>query len=116
MLEFFSLPSRSEKPRDVGVSHVMDKGLGIRQAEDLLLSCSDYIDIVKLGWGTGYVTQNVVDKINLYKSAGIPVCFGGTLLEVAILQGRFEAFSKDDQRGIEKEIPSGQRVIRGQDL
>ena len=94
MLDFFSLPSRSEKPRDVGVSHVMDKGLGLRQAEDLLAACSDYIDIVKLGWGTGYVTQNVIDKINLYKSAGLPVCFGGTLLEVAILQGRFEAFQR----------------------
>lgn len=94
MLEFFSLPSRSEKPRDVGVTHVMDKGLGLRQVEDLLATSSDYIDIVKLGWGTGYVTQNVVDKIGLYKAAGIPVCFGGTLLEVAILQGRFDAFQR----------------------
>ena len=68
-----SFPSlRSEKPRDVGVSHVMDKGLGLRQAEDLLAACSDYIDIVKLGWGTGYVTQNVIDKINFYSERGHP--------------------------------------------
>lgn len=92
MLDFFSLPTRSDKPRDVGVTHVMDKGMGIRQVEDLLETCSDYIDIVKLGWGTGYVTQNVLDKIKLYREAGIPVCFGGTLLEVAILQKRFDAF------------------------
>ena len=92
MLDFFSLPTRSEKPRDVGVTHVMDKGMGIRQVEDLLETCSDYIDIVKLGWGTGYVTQNVLDKIKVYREAGIPVCFGGTLLEVAILQKRFDAF------------------------
>lgn len=92
MLDFFSLPTRSEKPRDVGVTHVMDKGMGLRQLEDLLETCSDYIDIVKLGWGTGYVTQNVLDKIKLYQEAGIPVCFGGTLLEVAILQKRFDAF------------------------
>lgn len=92
MLDFFSLPTRSEKPRDVGVTHVMDKGMGLRQVEDLLDTCSDYIDIVKLGWGTGYVTQNVLDKIKVYREAGIPVCFGGTLLEVAILQKRFDAF------------------------
>ncbi len=92
MLDFFSLPTRSSKPRDVGVTHVIDKGLGLRQVEDLLDTSSDYIDIVKLGWGTGYVTQNVVDKIKLYRDAGLPVCFGGTLLEVAILQKRFDAF------------------------
>lgn len=92
MLDFFSLPTRSAKPRDVGVTHVMDKGMGLRQVEDLLDTCSGYIDIVKLGWGTGYVTQNVLEKIKLYREAGIPVCFGGTLLEVAILQKRFDAF------------------------
>jgi len=92
MLDLFNIPSRSPKPRDVGVSHIMDKGLGLRQVEDLLATCSDYIDIVKLGWGTGYVTMNVADKIKAYRDASIPVCFGGTLLEVAILQGRFDAF------------------------
>ena len=92
MLDLFDTPQRSPKPRDVGVSHIMDKGLGLRQVEDLLSTCSSYIDIVKLGWGTGYVTQNVADKIAAYRDAGIPVCFGGTLLEVAILQGRFDAY------------------------
>ncbi|MDG2306329.1 MAG: phosphosulfolactate synthase [Candidatus Binatia bacterium] len=92
MLDFFSLPTRSAKPRDVGVTHVMDKGMGIRQVEDMLDTCSDYIDIVKLGWGTGYVTQNVIEKIKVYREAGIPVCFGGTLVEVAILQKRFDEF------------------------
>ena len=92
MHDLFSLPARSAKPRDLGVTHVMDKGLGLRQVEDLLETCADYIDIVKLGWGTGYVTQNVGEKVALYREAGIPVCFGGTLLEVAILQKRFDAF------------------------
>ncbi|HEY8514147.1 MAG TPA: phosphosulfolactate synthase [Candidatus Binatia bacterium] len=92
MLDLLNLPPRSAKPRDVGVSHVIDKGLGLRQVEDLLATCSDYIDIVKLGWGTGYVTQNIREKIEMYRAAGIPVCFGGTLLEVAILQGRFDAY------------------------
>src|SRR4051812_31248386 len=92
MLDLFNIPPRSPKPRDVGVSHIMDKGLGLRQVEDLLSTSSGYIDIVKLGWGTGYVTQNITDKIAAYRTAGIPVCFGGTLLEVAILQGRFDAY------------------------
>lgn len=92
MMDLFNTPQRSPKPRDVGVSHVMDKGLGLRQVEDMLATSSGYIDIVKLGWGTGYVTQNLVEKIAAYRDAGIPVCFGGTLLEVAILQGRFDAF------------------------
>jgi phosphosulfolactate synthase len=70
----------------------MDKGLGLRQVEDLLETSSDYIDIVKLGWGTGYVTQNVMDKIRVYRDAGVPVCFGGTFVEVAILQKRLDAF------------------------
>lgn len=92
MLDLFRTPERSPKPRDTGVSHVIDKGLGLRQVEDMLATCSGYVDIVKLGWGTGYVTQNVADKIEAYREAGIPVCFGGTLLEVAILQGRFDAY------------------------
>jgi phosphosulfolactate synthase len=94
MQDFFSLPSRSAKPRDEGITHVIDKGLGLAQVEDMLASCSGHIDIVKLGWGTGYVTQNLKEKVALYLKAGIPVCFGGTLLEVAILQDRLDAFRK----------------------
>ncbi len=92
MLDFCSLPTRSPKPRDVGITHVIDKGLGLGQIEDVLATCSDYIDIVKLGWGTAYVTQNIRDKIRAYQAAGVPVCFGGTLLELAILQGQFDQF------------------------
>ncbi len=92
MMDFFSLPSRSPKPRDEGVTHVIDKGLGLAQVEDMLATCSNYIDIVKLGWGTGYVTQNLAEKVELYHKADIPVCFGGTLAEVAILQGKLDEF------------------------
>lgn len=92
MFDFLSLPPRSPKPRSVGLSHVLDKGMGIHQVEDLLSTASDHLDILKLGWGTGYVTQNVLQKIKTYHDAGIPVCFGGTLLELAILQGRLDEF------------------------
>jgi phosphosulfolactate synthase len=69
---------------------VLDKGLGLRQVEDLLSTASDYIDIVKFGWGTGYLTQNIEAKIAAYRSAGIATCFGGTLLELALIQNRFD--------------------------
>jgi len=89
---FLSLPARSEKPRDVGITHVIDNGMGMHQLEDLLMTASDYIDILKLGFGTGYVTQNVLDKIKACHQARVPVCFGGTFLELAMLQGRFDEF------------------------
>ena len=87
---FLSLPHRSAKPRESGITHVLDKGLGLRQIEDMLATASDYIDIVKFGWGTGYLTQNIEAKIAAYRSAGIATCFGGTLLELAIIQDRFD--------------------------
>jgi len=90
MHRFLSLPPRPKKPRESGITHVLDKGIGLRQVADLLETGSDYIDIVKFGWGTGYVTQNIEDKIAAYRDAGIATCFGGTLLELAILQDRFD--------------------------
>lgn len=90
--DYLTLPPRSQKPRESGISLVMDKGMGLREVEDLLAAASDYIDIVKLGWGTGYVTQNLRDKVNLYHQAGIPVYLGGTLLELSILQNRFDEY------------------------
>ena len=90
--EFLTLPPRSQKPREAGISLVLDKGMGLREIEDLLASASDYIDIVKLGWGTGYVTQNLRDKVALYRQANIPVYMGGTLLELSILQNRFDEY------------------------
>ena len=94
MRSFLSLPERSNKPREEGITHVLDKGLGLRQVEDLLATASSYIDIVKFGWGTGYLTQNIEEKIEAYREAGIATCFGGTLLELAILQGRFDDYRR----------------------
>jgi phosphosulfolactate synthase len=98
MSGFLSVPIRSTKPRDVGITHVIDKGMGIRQLEDLLDTSSDYIDILKLGWGTAYVTQNVFEKIKVCHEAKVPVCFGGTFLELAILQGRFDEYRDTAQK------------------
>jgi len=89
MKGFLSLPKREEKPRESGITHVLDRGLGLNAVEDMLNTSGDYIDIVKLGWGTGYITQRTEKKVELYQEHRIPVCFGGTLLEVAIAQGKF---------------------------
>jgi len=94
MRSFLSLPERSTKPREEGLTHVLDKGLGLRHVEDMLATASSYIDIVKFGWGTGYLTQNIEAKIEAYREAGIATCFGGTLLELAILQGRFDEYRR----------------------
>jgi phosphosulfolactate synthase len=92
MLEFLDVARRAAKPRSFGLTHVLDKGLGLRQMYDMLETAGEYIDILKLGWGTGFVTCNLQEKVAAYKQAGIPVCFGGTLLEVAIVQERFEDY------------------------
>lgn len=86
------LPERPSKPRHTGISVVLDKGLGRRETEDLVETASPYIDLVKLGWGTSLITHGLTDKIKIYKEAGIPVYLGGTLFEVFLLQGRYEAF------------------------
>lgn len=86
------LPSRTEKPREKGMTLILDKGLSVRQAEDFCASCSNYIDIVKLGWGTSYVTQNLEDKLAVYANADIPVYFGGTLFEAYVLRDQLEAY------------------------
>ena len=90
--DFLTLPPRAKKPRESGLTLVLDKGLGVRQIEDLLASSSDYVDVVKMGWGTGYIAQDLRDKVKLYQDAHIPVYFGGTLLELAILQHRFDEY------------------------
>lgn len=87
-MDFLDLPKRTSKPRETGITHVIDKGMGVRAARDMLETAHEYIDIVKLGWGTGYVTQDIDLKLRLYREYKIPVCFGGTLTEVAIAQNK----------------------------
>lgn len=86
------LPNRTFKPRKDGVTMVMDKGLSLRQAEDMLSSSSDYIDFIKLGFGTSIISKNVKEKIKLYQSAGIKVYVGGTLFEAFIIRNKFSDY------------------------
>lgn len=73
---------------------VMDKGLSLREVEDMLEISEQYIDIVKLGWATSYVTPNLKEKLALYKSAGVPCYLGGTLFEAFVVRNQFEDYRK----------------------
>ncbi|MDB5030193.1 phosphosulfolactate synthase [Mucilaginibacter sp.] len=89
-----NLPERIQKPRDSGITMVMDKGLSLRQVEDFLEVGGTYTDIVKLGWATSYVTPNLDKKIAMYQEAGITVYFGGTLFEAMIVRGQFDDYCR----------------------
>ncbi len=75
-----------------GLTHVIDKGLGPRAWEDVLDTCGDYISIVKLGWGTAYVTPNLARKLEVLREK--PVVIGGTFLEAVIAQDRVEEYKQ----------------------
>ena len=88
------IPERTAKPRQVGLTMAMDKGMSTREAEDFLSVGAEYTDLIKLGWGTSYVTPNLQEKILLYQKAGVPVYFGGTLFEAFVIRGQFDDFRK----------------------
>jgi phosphosulfolactate synthase len=92
--DFLALPERPGRPRQRGVTHVIDKGLSLAQMEGLLDAAGDYVDIVKLGWGTSYVTRNLREKLAVYADRGIPAVLGGTLWEVCVAQGKFDAWRR----------------------
>jgi phosphosulfolactate synthase len=73
-----------------GITHVIDKGLGPRAWEDVLETAGEYISIVKLGWGTAYVTPNLRRKLEVLREK--PVVIGGTFLEAVIAQDRIDEY------------------------
>jgi phosphosulfolactate synthase len=79
-------------PRPGGLTHVIDKGLGPRGWEDVLETSGDYIDIVKLGWGTAYVTPNLRAKLDVLR--GKPVVIGGTFFEAVVVQDKLEDYKR----------------------
>jgi phosphosulfolactate synthase len=89
---FLGVPARPGKPRETGLTHVIDKGLDLRGIEGLFETAGTYVDIVKLGWGTGYVTNNLAKKIALYRSFDTPVVCGGTLFEAVYARGKLDEF------------------------
>ncbi len=95
--EFLGLPMRPSKPRERGLTHVIDKGLTLGEVDGMFEAAGDYVDIVKLGWGTSYVTRNLREKVQRYHDHGTPVMCGGTLLEAAVARGRVEEFRRWNQ-------------------
>jgi len=78
--------------RDGGLTHVLDKGLGPRAWEDVLETSGAYIDIVKLGWGTAYVTAGLERKLEVLREK--PVVIGGTFFEVVYAKGQLDDYKR----------------------
>ena len=90
MVDLLDLPDRSAKPRQQGLTHVLDRGLSVIEIEGLVATAGAYVDVVKLGWGTALVTGNLEEKIKRYRELEVPLVLGGTLTELAIAQNRLD--------------------------
>jgi phosphosulfolactate synthase len=85
---FLTLPARPEKPRANGITHVLDSGLTIWGTQAFMNQAGHLVDIVKVGWGIGYIDPAIGERVGIYAEHGCPVSLGGTLLEIAALQDR----------------------------
>ena len=86
------IPERSTKPRQKGITMMMDKGLSLNETADFIQASAHLTDLVKFGFGTAYVTNDFQKKIDLYKEAGIRPYLGGTLFEAFYARGKFEDY------------------------
>lgn len=86
------MPERYAKPRKEGITMVMDKGLSLEEAKQFVENAIPHVDVIKLGFGTAYVTPKLREKIDLYQSNGIPVYFGGTLMEAFLIRNQFNDY------------------------
>ncbi len=90
MKDLLTLPARAAKPRESGITHILDRGLSLVEIDGLVEVAGDYLDLVKLGWGTAVATLNLEAKVARYTEHGLPVMFGGTLTELCIAQNRLD--------------------------
>jgi phosphosulfolactate synthase len=86
------IPERNKKPRNHGITMVMDKGLSIQETKNFLSVAHPHIDIVKFGFGTAFVTPDLREKIEVYQGYDIPVYFGGTLFEAFLIRNQFQDY------------------------
>ncbi len=86
------IPERNTKPRDHGITMVMDKGLSIEEAKNFMSVAKPHVDVVKLGFGTSFVTPNLKEKLEVYRNHDMPVYFGGTLFEAFVIRNQFEDY------------------------
>jgi phosphosulfolactate synthase len=92
VIEIFRNPARTSKPRESGLTHVLDKGMSLSEAEGLIEVAGEFVDIVKFGWATAAVIGNLEKKIELFRKAGIPICCGGSFFELAFMKGRVDEY------------------------
>jgi phosphosulfolactate synthase len=88
------IPDRNTKPREHGITMVMDKGLSKQEAENFMSVAHPHVDVVKLGFGTSFVTPNLKEKLEIYRAYDIPVYFGGTLFEAFLIRNQFDEYIK----------------------
>jgi len=88
------MPDRPAQPRESGLTMVMDKGLSLREAEDLCDVSAPYCDLIKLGFGTSIITNRLHEKIRLYKSVGLKPYFGGTLFEAFAVRNMMDDYRR----------------------
>ncbi|MBK9480101.1 MAG: phosphosulfolactate synthase [Bacteroidetes bacterium] len=88
------IPERSQKPRVSGITMMMDKGISLREAENFISASGHLTDLVKLGFGTSFISPNLQEKIKLYQDAKIKVYLGGTLFEAFIVRNMFDDYRK----------------------
>ena len=86
------IPERTDKPRTHGLTMVMDKGLSMGEVENFMSIAAPHVDIVKLGFGTAYVTPNLKEKLAIYAKHNMPVYFGGTLFEAFLVRNQFNDY------------------------
>lgn len=86
------IPERTVRPRTNGLTMVMDKGLSTQEAKNLMDVGLPHIDIIKLGFGTSFVTPNLKEKLAIYREHNMPVYFGGTLFEAFLIRNQFEDY------------------------
>jgi phosphosulfolactate synthase len=86
------LPDRPGKPRNEGLTMMMDKGLSVREAEEFVRSSGDFTDFVKLGFGTALITRDLEDKLKVYRQGNVRPYFGGTLFEIFYVRGMFDQY------------------------
>jgi phosphosulfolactate synthase len=92
MSDLLDLPERSAKPRQQGITHVLDRGLSVAEVDGMVEVAGEFVDLVKLGWGTAVATGNLAPKLERYRAHDLPVVLGGTLTELAIAQDRLDKF------------------------
>jgi len=107
--ELLSVSDRTAKPRTAGLTSVIDTGYGVRLIDDHLRSCGSFVDLAKLGFGTGLITANLEEKLAMYREHQVEVCFGGTLFEYFYARGRLDDYRRwvSDQGVTTVEISDG---------